>query len=239
MFPKSRQQAWISGPPGKVTEGGIPLEVLPVFMPKPDTHSLSVTIYGSSELVSALQSLAIQRTKLPTFSLVVRTDPVKETDNQYLMTDAVIDSVLPNKNLPETHDVNIIFNSISAKMGIQLNPGPPINCPPVQPTGVNTGWIFGLPHEDIRSGKPVEIVDFTPPHYNRRLTVTLGKPSSELQALVQKSIPSQELILVLPDHGTQRYVEFKLWDAKATILADEKQVAFESNMIECLTGEEA
>jgi hypothetical protein len=51
-------------------------------------------------------------------------------------------------------------------------------------------------------------------------------------------MPSQELILVLPDRASQRYVEFKLWDATATAVAGSngQQVVFESDTIERLTG---
>lgn len=237
MLPKTRQQAWIGGLPGLDKPGGIPFEALPFSSPKPDARSLSLTIFASKDLVSQLQSLSENRTKVPKLSLVVRTDAVKEPDYEFLMTDAVIASVFPVKDLVGAQMVNIFFNSISMKLALTGNPGPPASCPPVQPTGVNMGWIFGLPQEDIKSGKTIEIVDFTPPHYNRRLTVTLGKPSSEITNLIQNPLPMQELILVLPDHSTQRYVEFKLWNVSATLLEDERHVAFESDMIKCLTGE--
>jgi hypothetical protein len=238
MLPKIRQQAWIRDLPGLDKEGGIPLETLPISTPKSDERSLSVTLYGSSKLISNLESLSKQRTKIPKLSLVVRTDAAKELDYEFLMTDAVIASVFPVKDLVRAQTVNIFFNSISMKLALTGNPGPPVNCPHIQLAGVNMGWIFGLPQEDIKSGKPVEIVDFTPPHYNRRLIVTLGKPSSEIEELTQKSAPTQELILVLPDRSRQRYVEFKLWDAKVTLLEDERHILFESDVIVCLTGQE-
>lgn len=236
MLPKSRQQAWIRGLPGFDKEGGIALEVLPFSAPTPGKHSLSVTLYGSSELVSDLASLSKQRTKFPKFSLTVRTDAKKELDNQFQMKDAVIDSIVPAKDLAGAQVMTVLFGSVSIKMALTANPGPPPNCPPVWPTGVNTGWIFGLPHEDTSGGTPIEISDFIPPHYNRRLIVTLGKPSSEIHELTHTPTPFQELILVLPNRVSQGYVEFKLWDVKTTTEVDEKVVNFESDMIECLTG---
>ncbi|HLO14567.1 MAG TPA: hypothetical protein VK206_07050 [Anaerolineales bacterium] len=241
MLPKTRQKAWIRGLPGLDKKGGFPLEALPISSPMPDKRSLSVTLYGSGELISNLQSLSKQRTKLPKFSLTVRTDPVKELDDQLQMTDAVIDSVLP---LEDTNDqtvavqLNILFSSISAKMGLAQNPGPPVNCPSIQPTGMNMGWIFRMPAEGAKSRILMEIADFSLPHYNRRLTVTLGEPSNEIKGVLQRSVPMQELILVLPDATTQHYVEFKLWNPEITIWADEKQIAFESDVIVCLTGQE-
>lgn len=238
MLPKIRQQAWIRCLPGLDKEGGIPLETLPIATPMADERSLSVMLYGSSELVSNLQSLSKQQTTLPTLSLVVRTDAAKELDYEFLMTDAVIASVLPIKDLAGAQAVNIFFNSISMKLALTGNPGPPVNCPPIQLIGMNTGWIFGLPNEEIKSGKPVEVVDFTPPHFNRRLTVTFGEPSSEIQNQIRNPGLKRELVLVLPDRVTQRYVEFKLWNAEINLLEDERQIAFESDMIVCLTGYE-
>jgi hypothetical protein len=237
MLPKTRQKAWIRGLPGLDKKGGIPLEAIPFSSPTPDMRSFSVTLYGSSELISNLQLLSKQRTKLPRFSITVRTDAVKELDNQLQMTDAVIDSIMPSEDKAAVV-VNILFTSISAKMGLMQNPGPPVNCPSIQPTGVNAGWIFGLPQEGIQNGKAVEVVDFTPPQYNRRLMVTLGKPSREIQDWLQRSVPVQELILVLPDRSTRRYVEFKLWNPEATLLEEERQIAFESNLVICLIGSE-
>ena len=237
MLPKTPQQAWIRGLPGLDKEGGIALETLPFPSPAPDNRSVSVTLYGSSELISNLQSLSKQGTKLPQLSLTVRTDAIKQMDNQLQMTDAVITSVIPLEGAAGIQ-VNILFNSISAKMGLAQNPGPPADCPPIQSSGANVGWIFGLPDQGAKNGIPIEIADFTPPHYNRPLTVTLGKPSSEIKDLLQRSVPVQDLILVLPDRSTRRHVEFKLWNPKPTLLEEERRIAFESNMVICLTGQD-
>ena len=238
MLLTSCQQAWIRGLPGLDQEGGISCNTLPVPLPTPDKRSLKVTLYGSSELISSLLLLSKKRTKLSQLSITIRTDAAKELDDQIQLTGVVVDSVTPLADKTAVQ-VSLLFNGIYARMGVTLNPGPPFNCPPVQPTGVNRGWIFGLPYEDLKSGKPVDILDFIPPHDNRRLMVSLGTPPFEIEDLVQNPTSVQELILVLPDRISQRYVEFKVWNPKVTMMDDLRKIAFDSNRIVCLTGLDA
>lgn len=127
---------------------------------------------------------------------------------------------------------------IGTRAGSNLNPGPPANAPEVREAGGNMGWLFGI-SDDPLSGMPVAVEDFRPPNFDGQLTVTFDQWPREVERLLQRRQPVQELILVLPDRVHRRYVEFKLWNARVSKVNEPvaPRVAFESNLITWLTGQ--
>lgn len=261
MIPKLSQQSWIHGLPGYDIPGGVSVEAVDFTPPKLEPRSflptflgrflrllridlgqrlgtprLSVTIVAAPELSASLRKLSASKAVIPRLSLVVRTDPEKELDTEYQMASATIASILPAIEVPEALSLNFLCSSITARMGVNLNPGPPPGAPEIHSTSTNKGWIFEHRGAARQRALPVDVEDFVPPNYNGRLVVHFAAPSPEIQRLVRTHSLVPELVLVLPDRANQRYVEFKLWNARASMGGEAWQIAFESNAIEHLTG---
>jgi len=261
MSTKPSRQAWFHGLPGYTMSEGVPVEVVNFIPPKPksgnfiirfrnwlleqfgiritprpDRSKLNIAFVASHNLKVSLQKLSANRTSVPQLRFVIRTDSQKEADNEYQMADAIIEFVRPRNNIPAALDVNISYNSITWQMG-WTNPGPPLDAPEVQDNGNNTGWIFGS-SSDHQRAISCNIVNFTPPCFNGQLKVIFGKLTAEIQPLLNAHTPLQELILVLPDRRRLSYVEYKLWNVRASIEEDstEKMVVFESVTIEYSRG---
>lgn len=226
---KSDQQAWLKGLPHHRAD--VRLRVQSTTAPKPHTSFITVNIMGDDALLGELRALSKARTVLPALSLVVRTDAAKELDNEYQMTSTLIEEIKPVKGLPGLTTVNISYNRITTRMGVSLNPGPPDDAPAVRAHGPNTGWMF-------RAGTatPLEVLDFTAPHFDGRVRITLGDPSCEIQSLKDEAVAPAELILVLPDRAQQHYVELKLREPGIRLEEAGRQVVFEADWIEILTG---
>ena len=234
---QTRQTAWIHGLPGDVKPGGIQVEVLNFKPMLPGTRQMSVNLAAASDTVTWLRKASLVKTVLPRLSLVVRIEPKTEQDVEYRMTDAHIVSVQEELSLQGAVAINISFNKFEMVAGVSMQPGPPPTAPLIQASGSNKGWICKSSTSGSLRRASVEVADFTPPCFNGRLAVTFGAESPEIQRLLQAREPLPELILVLPDRATQRYVEFKLWDAWVTAPGlTAHQVVFESDLIECLTG---
>jgi hypothetical protein len=229
------QAAWIRGLPGETKPEGTPIEVVNFKTPQLEMGKISIVLKTTPDLTLKLQNLSSTKLTLPKLSLVVRMDAKTESDNAYNMAGAQIVSVssLEGEGLLA---VNVGFNKIEVKAGINLNPGPPAEALKVQDTGLNSGWIYGL-SKDSTDGMQVEIVDFNSPSSNGQLKVTFGKSTLDVARLLTR-MPLHDLTLVLPDRASQSYVEFKLWDVRATAVAGSngRQVLFESNRIEHFTG---
>jgi hypothetical protein len=238
MTQPTRQPAWIHGLPGAAEQEGVPVEVLDFTRPQHTTRELRATVEATADVTAKLRDLAMTRRTVPRLSVVVRTDAKSELDDAYRLTDAQIVSVNPRGGMPRAVDVIILFNKIELVAGVKLNPGPPPDAPEVGGSGPHSGWIHRSAKAAAAEGIQVEVVDFTPPCFNGRLAVTFGAPSLEVQRLLQARKPLRELIFVLPDRARGRYVEFKLGEARATTLpgVHEQRVAFDSDVIECLTG---
>jgi hypothetical protein len=226
---KSGQQAWLKGLPHHKAD--VRLRVQSATSPKPHTSFITVNIIGDHALLRELRALSRARTVLPALSLVVRTDAARELDNAYQMTSALIEEIKAVKGLPGLTTVNISFNKISMRTALTGNPGPPDDAPPVRAQGPNTGWMF-------RAGTaiPLQVLDFTAPHFDGRVRITLGEPSSEIQSLKDEAVAPPELILVLPDRAQQHYVELKLREPGIRLQENGRQAVFEADWIEILTG---
>jgi len=230
------QQGWLHGLPGEVVPAGIPIEVWDLKPPLPRMRQMHLVLAGPSDVTTALAKMVPAKTTLPRLSLVVRTDPKAEQDVEYRMVDAAILSIQPSPIVKGAMALGIGFNRYEAVAGINLNPGPPPGAGPVQSTGVNIGWI----HASLASGDmeqvAVEVVDFVAPYFDGQLAVTLGSDSAEVERLLRRASPAPELILILPERASQRYVEVKLWDATVAAAAGPgaRHVVFQSDVMECL-----
>jgi hypothetical protein len=198
---------------------------------------ISIILKTTTDVTSKLRDLSFTKLTLPRLSLVVRMDAKTESDYAYHMAEARVVSVKPLEGEQGAVAVNISFNKIELVAGVSMQPGPPSGAPKVQATGLNSAWIYGSFMDGSTGGMQVEIVDFTAPSFNGKLTVTFGESALDVVRLLLTRMPLRELILVLPDRASQRYVEFKLWEARATAVAGSngQQVVFESDTIECLT----
>jgi len=231
------QAAWILGLPGEVKPGGTPVEVVNFKTPQLEMGQISIILKTTTDVTSKLRDLSFTKLTLPRLSLVVRMDAKTESDYAYHMAEARVVSVKPLEGEQGAVAVNISFNKIELVAGVSMQPGPPSGAPKVQATGLNSAWIYGSFMDGSTGGMQVEIVDFTAPSFNGKLTVTFGESALDVVRLLLTRMPLRELILVLPDRASQRYVEFKLWEARATAVAGSngQQVVFESDTIECLT----
>ena len=238
MLEKTYQTAWIRGLPEYTKSNGIQMGLLDPVPPKPLANQISFTLKATTDVVKTLENLLSAKGIIPRLSVVVRTDAKSESDLAYNMADACIISVQPTMGLPTATTVSIRFQKLELVAGVNLNPGPPPGAPQVRITGSNMGWIYDSSKPSRTSGTPIEIHNFAAPDFNGRLTLILAKSSSEIEELVQNSLQSRDLILVLPDRNTRRYIEFKLWDAKAIMWDDAMHVVFEADAIECLTGKD-
>jgi hypothetical protein len=81
--------------------------------------------------------------------------------------------------------------------GQSLNPGPPPGAPPVQAAGVNRGWLWVNPKAQGIAGMPLDVVDFTPPCFDGRLSLIAGSELSALQRLGQAFINFLRALLKL------------------------------------------
>ena len=255
------QRGWIHGLAGYEAPGGVPVEVVQFTPPKPVAENWFVTFFSrlfrflgirltptmgetrlnfsilaAADLIVNLGKLAKDQTILPRLNLVIRTGASEEKDTEYQMGNAKIEAVLPAQDLTGISAVNIRCDSMAIRAGISLNPGPPAGAPEIRSMGTNKGWLFTPGGENHQKGIAVEVENFVPPDYDGRLVVHFGKPSPAIQELVQNHRRAHELIMVLPDRDSQRYVEFKLWDIQAIALESDRKAIFESNFIECLTG---
>jgi hypothetical protein len=256
MFPKPYQQGWIHGLPGFESPGGIPVEVVEYAPPKPGKENwfmallrllgfklkaplsatdFNFTILAAPEVRAALRKLADEKTTIPKMSFVVRTEMAKEMDDEYQMGEVTFNSALPAIDPSDATVVNAQFERITARLGVNLNPGPPVGAFEVQSTGMNTGWVFTQKSNNPEKGRPMDVVDFVAPNHNGKLLIKLGKPCAVLEKLSRSQSCMPELILVLPERTGKRYVEFKLRDVRLVNIGEGK-VAFESSFIEWLTG---
>lgn len=260
MFPKPYQQGWIHGLPGYEVPGGVPVEVVQFTPPKPGKENwfralysellrflgfrlrmplsateLNFTILATPEVRAGLRKLADENTTIPQMSFVVRTDEAEEKDDEYQMGGATIESLLPVEDPVGSVSVTVFFESITSRLRMTSNPGPPCDAPEIQPTGMNTGWVYTKRSNDPEKGLPLDVVDFVAPNYDGRLLVELGEPSAVIEKLARSRACKPELILLLPERAGRRYAEFKLRDVRLVKMGEGK-VAFESNYIEWLTG---
>jgi hypothetical protein len=135
-----------------------------------------------------------------------------------------------------TQQVILGYERIQARMGVSMNPGPPADAPTVKgDSSTNLGWIYQPGHVS----RPIAVVisSFAGPEGSNELRLRLGGEyplAPEIDELAKLSQWQGELILVLPDKRTLRYVEFKMRDGKVARSADE--IVFRSNSIDILEG---
>ncbi len=123
-------------------------------------------------------------------------------------------------------------------MGISLQPGIPLNAPRININSSNFGWIYA--HGAKPGDKNIEIslnkYSFDMKQGNLRIDIVKDQSSiNAISDLIQSQGTGKQLILVLPDKNSMKYIEYKLWNAKMNI-TDSKHISFQSSDIVCLTG---
>jgi hypothetical protein len=233
-----QQDAWIQGLSSTSDTMGVPVKIVNFMRPRPNMHLMSLILQTTPEMQSVLRHHSAAKSVIPKLKLVVRTDTKSKSDEACYFSKARIVSVQPAKWQQGSLVVSVSYNDFAIVCGVQLNPGPPPGSLPVQDTGTNPGWICEESIFGTISRKEQEIVDFTSFYFDSQLIVTFGKTTSEVQQIFQAPKVIRKLILVLPDKGLHRYVEFKLWDVKATAVpGDGFKIVFKANRMECLMGE--
>lgn len=223
--------AWFHGLPGDTSSSGLRVELLSFTRPVPDAPRASISFRGGDAVARALRALAARHAHLAVLTLVVR--PPGGTDECHRMSEVTVDGV---SGTNDARTVSISFkNSFLVRCG-WANPGPPPGAPPIQQGArVNKGWVYGLPGRGTRVPMELHVTGFIPPGTDGRMKVSLAESRlpDELRSL--GDAPRELLILVLPDRGARRYIEYKLRRASVQGLAS-GNVVFQSSTIECLTG---
>jgi hypothetical protein len=151
------------------------------------------------------------------------------------MVNARVLEAEPIATAPGQMTLRFGFKSWELIAGSSYQPGPPPDAPPVDAVGPNMGWAIGLSPANRRLVMPMAVLDFTAPHYDGRLLVLFERSPRRLQRFLRENRPLRHLILVLPDRPHRSYVEFKLWNVRASSMPTRSaSFVFEAPMIERL-----
>jgi hypothetical protein len=235
MSGQSHQQAWIYGLPGFEKQGGIPVDLVDFCPPKPGDHEMTFTLFADGRIKPTLRWQSVSWTKIPKFSLVVRTDIWKECHDEYQLANAEIISVRSYRELADSETIVVGFERASVRTALTGNPGPPAGAPQVRDTGRGTGWIYGT-FPGWEEGIPFSVLDFIPPYFNGLLALHCEGVPPEISREARGRSKRSELTLVLPDAVKRQYVEYKLWGVKSFRLTEGGYLLLQSDWIECLTG---
>ncbi len=238
-IPSISRDAWIKGIINSGDTNGVKVRVLDFKPYQPGVQQINFSFQVSPKIDSVLHGYYVSKKVIEGLSIVVRTDSVAENDELYRFANARIVAFSPVKRTDGQLVVKTTFRftRIQRFCGVKLQPGPPPAAPPVQATGVNPGWICEQPVKEIIKRKEVRVLDFTAPDFSGQLKVRFEEIPAEIQAALNSSARTEKLILVLPDRSALRYVEYKLWDVKTTLVPGSKQeLVFQAVYIECLDG---
>ncbi len=236
--------AWVHGIPGEVSADGIACEVMALTPPQPNSRRLAVTFVGEPRLQHALARLAGEKSRLTKLTLVIRHDRQSTKSDIYHLRDVIVES---HESANGEQAAVLSYGGVEVISALTGNPGPPDGAPAVASDGRNKGWVHGLTGRGERVPVEIEVEDVIPPKNNGKLVLHLrASPESPgVPWLGTRTTRIPYVILVLPERRRGAYVEYKLWDA--SVVAAERsrdpsgfvewEVALESLMIECMTGE--